>query len=316
MSKSEGIFKTKSLYKPTLITLVLCIILLIIFKGLDFFKESKNISDNNVISGDLIIFHAGSLSVPFKEITDSFKNIYPEVNILMEAAGSKTCARKISDLNKRCDVFASADINVIENMLIPKWADTAYPFASNSLAIVYTDKSKYADKINGDNWYNILAKSEVRTGRSDPYSDPCGVRAVLTVKLAEIYYKQDNLAEILLSKDLKYMRPKETDLLALLETGTIDYIYLYKSVAKQHNLKYLELPNQINLSNDDFNEFYSTVYVETAGKTDGEKVREYGTAMVYGITIPKTCENYNAAKAFLEFVLSEKGQEIMRRNGQ
>jgi molybdate/tungstate transport system substrate-binding protein len=33
---------------------------------------------NNAISGDLIIFHAGSLSVPFKEIAAEFNKLYPK----------------------------------------------------------------------------------------------------------------------------------------------------------------------------------------------------------------------------------------------
>ncbi len=303
-------------YKKLGFILIIVIALIIIFWGFDFFSTKTSTNKNIEVSGDLIIFHAGSLSVPFKEITDSFKIKYPDVNILTEAAGSKTCARKISDLNKRCDVFASADINVIENMLVPQWADTAFAFARNSMAIVFTDKSKHHEIINADNWYNILSKPEIKTGRSDPFSDPCGVRAVLTVKLAENYYKSPNLTEKLLSKDSKYMRPKETDLLALLETGTIDYIYLYKSVAIQHNLKYIELPDEINLGNDSFNTNYSDVYAEITDSKTGNKIKEYGSVMVYGITIPKSCQNINAAKTFLNYVLSEKGQEIMKRNGQ
>ncbi len=307
---------TSLFYKRAGIILLLVVILFLTFRGFNSFKEKKNNPVNNNISGDLIIFHAGSLAVPMKELCDSFKKTYPDINIITEAAGSKACARKISDLNKRCDIFASADIEVIQRMLIPKWADTAYAFATNSMAIVFNEKSKYADIINADNWYKILSNKYVKTGRSDPDADPCGVRAILLAKLAEKYYNLPGLANKLLEKDTKYMRPKETDLLVLLETSTIDYIYLYKSVAIQHKLKYIELPDEINLGNKDFNDFYSGVYVETRGNKPNETVREYGTAMVYGITIPKTCENIEAAKLFLNYVLSTEGQKIMRKNGQ
>ena len=40
------------------------------------------------LSGDVIIFHAGSLSVPFKEAANEFKKLHPGVNFLLESAGS------------------------------------------------------------------------------------------------------------------------------------------------------------------------------------------------------------------------------------
>ena len=45
---------------------------------------------------ELIIFHAGSLSVPINEIVKAFEDEHPGVNVILEAAGSRECARKIS----------------------------------------------------------------------------------------------------------------------------------------------------------------------------------------------------------------------------
>ena len=86
---------------------------------------------NTSLSGDLVIFHAGSLSVPLKEVAAEFKKLYPQVNIQMEAAGSVASARKITDLDKPCDIMASADYAVIDRMLIPKFADYNIKFATN-----------------------------------------------------------------------------------------------------------------------------------------------------------------------------------------
>src|SRR5262245_38948276 len=46
----------------------------------------------------------------------------------------------------------------------------------------------------------------------------------------------------------KFMRPKSAELLPLLEIGQIDYLFSYRSVAQQHQLKYVALPDEINLS--------------------------------------------------------------------
>jgi len=269
------------------------------------------------LSGELVIFHAGSLSVPFAEIGKAFRKDHPAVTIHAEAAGSRACARKISDLGRRCDVMASADYEVIETLLIPGYADWCIKFAANEMTIVYRDGSRRAGEIDAGNWFEILLDERVRFGRSDPNTDPCGYRSVLTVKLAEKYYGREGLSASLLAKDLLYIRPKETDLLALLEAGEIDYIFLYRSVAAQHGLKTLLLPDEMNLKRADLAGLYGTVDVEISGKRPGETIVRAGAPMVYGITIPKNAPNTTAALAFVRFLLDrDGGMAIMARNGQ
>jgi molybdate/tungstate transport system substrate-binding protein len=274
-------------------------------------------SGNSKLSGDLIIFHAGSLSVPMKEIADSFKKENPDVNIMMEAAGSVECARKITDLKKPCDVMASADYTVIDKMLIPGFADWNLKFVSNEMAIVFTEKSKRSREINSSNWYQIMLDKNIQIGRADPNSDPCGYRAVLVTQLAEKYYRQKGLSAQLLAKNKENMRPKETDLLALLESGNVDYIFLYRSVAEQHKLKYVLLPDEVNLKNTAFSDLYKTVSVEINGKKPGEKITQRGEPMIYGITIPTNAPNKTVALAFVKFLLTkEKGMAILSKLGQ
>ena len=269
------------------------------------------------LSGDLVIFHAGSLAVPFKEIADAFTREHPSVKVIREAAGSRSCARKISDLGRPCDVMASADYTVIDSLLIPDHASWNVKFAANEMAIVYRNDSRMADKINQDNWVDILSDKDVRFGRSDPNADPCGYRAVLTMKLAEKYYRRPDLAKTMLEKDTKYIRPKETDLLALLESNTIDYIFLYRSVAQQHRLRFLPLPDEVNLKRVELADLYATVSVDISGKKPGQKITKRGAPMVYGVTIPKNSPNPKAALAFVKFLLEkDKGLAIMERNGQ
>jgi len=272
---------------------------------------------NEIVSGDLIIFHAGSLSVPIKEIAAAFTTENPGVHIMLEAAGSVACARKIIELNKPCDVMLSADYAVIDKLLIPDFAAWNIKFASNEMAIVFTDKSRRSKEINADNWYKIMLDNEVEIGRANPNADPCGYRAVLVSKLAEIFYKQSGLADRLLHKNTLNIRPKEVDLLALLETGNVDYIFLYRSVAKQHKLKYIVLPDEINLKNAAFAKLYNSVSVEIAGNSPTEKIMQQGEPMVYGVTIPNAAPNKTLALAFVKFLLTkDKGLVIMEKYGQ
>ncbi|MCK4548619.1 MAG: extracellular solute-binding protein, partial [Candidatus Krumholzibacteria bacterium] len=166
-------------------------------------------------------------------------------------------------------------------------------------------------------WFEILLDPGVAFGCSDPDTDPCGYRAVLTMRLAEKYYGENGLACRLLEKDNRFIRPKETDLLALLETGTIDYIFLYRSVAQQHGLLFLILPDEVNLKNPAFTDMYASVSVEISGKKPGEKIVKRGAPMVYGITIPVNSPNPDLAARFVDFVLdSGRGLKIMEEAGQ
>ncbi len=265
----------------------------------------------------LRIIHAGSLTVPVKEAADSFMNRNPGVRVLTEAWGSKAGARRVSDLGVPCDVFISADYKVIDNFLIPGHASWNIRFAGNELSVVYTPRSRYADEIHSGNWHEILLRDDVVYGRSDPDSDPCGVRSVLVTILAEIRYDHPGLSEKLLSRHRNMIRPKETDLIALLKTNTLDYIFLYRSVAQQHGLEYVRLPDSLNLRVPALNDWYAQARTETRGSLPGETITETGEAMVYGITIPHKTRNRQLADEFVKFFLSgDGGLDILERNGQ
>ncbi len=265
----------------------------------------------------LHVIHAGSLTLPVHEISKAFMQEHPEVRILSEAWGSKAGARRIIDIENPADVFLSADYMVIENMLIPDHASWYLPFATNEMAIVFTDKSNHAGEINTDNWMDILLGQDVKYGRSNPDMDPCGVRSVFTVKLAEKKHHRPGFADSLLNKDTENIRPKETDLIALLEVSQLDYIFLYRSVAVQHGLRYLELPDSLSMGNFELNNWYRQVQIETLGTRPGETITEYGEAMVYGLTIPHKTENTEWAIKFVSFVIDpEKGGAILLELGQ
>jgi molybdate/tungstate transport system substrate-binding protein len=280
-------------------------------------QDSSPSNHSGRSSEQLIIFHAGSLAVPFKEISEEFKAKHPSVKIILEATGSRICARKIADLKKPCDIMASADYTVIDNLLIPEHTDWNIKFASNEMAIVYGENSKQANNINTENWFDILLQKDVAFGRSDPNSDPCGYRALLVTILAEKFYEKPGLVDAIKSKDQQYIRPKEVDLLALLETGVIDYIFLYRSVAVQHNLKYLVLPDEINLKTASLSDFYKTASVSLTGKQPGTFITKTGEPIIYGVTIPKNAPNRKLAMTFLTFLLeTDSGGAILEKNGQ
>jgi molybdate/tungstate transport system substrate-binding protein len=264
---------------------------------------------------NLIIFHAGSLSVPFKAIADSFKKENPNITIILEAAGSVECARKITELNRECDILASADYLVIDKLLIPNFANWNLQFSGNEMVIAYTSKSKFVNKIDSISWPDILLNDDVYYGRSDPNSDPCGYRTLITLKLAEKYYKTTtDFYNKIATKDNRFIRPKEVDLLALLQSGAIDYLFIYKSVALQHDLKFISLNSAINLGDSKFKDFYSNVNVEIRGAKPNTSITVFGEPMIYSFTILKNAPNKEVAIQFAQFILDEKKGLVILRN--
>lgn len=266
---------------------------------------------------EVIVFHAGSLSVPMKHIEEAFEKQNPDVDVLRESSGSRTAARKVSDLGKKSDIVASADYTVIYNLLIPDYADFCVNFATNEMVLMHRDDSKYSDDINGKNWHQVLLKEDVQYGHSDPNKDPCGYRSQLVWQLAENYYNEKGLYEDLKKQcPPKHVRPKETDLIALLESNILDYIFIYRSVAVQHDMSFVELPPQINLGDPRHANMYTTAAVDVSGKKPGETIIHRGKPIVYGVTLVKQPANKTDAVAFLRFMLGEEGQAIIKSDGQ
>jgi len=287
-------------------------ILAVLFIVPIIFVASCNKAERN----EIIIFHAGSLSFPFKEIAGEYMDMYPGIDIKLEGAGSVACARKITELNRSCDIMASADYKVIEKFLMPEYTDWNIWFATNEMVIAYHEKSAHLDIIGPDNWYEVLSDEDVVYGRSDPDADPCGYRTVMMFKLAAYYYGQDSLDEVLTAKDRNMIRPKEVDLVALLETKALDYIVQYKSVCEQHGLDYISLPPEINLSDPNYEDQYNKVSVNIIGDQPGKTIQMKGSTMVYGLTLLNDAPNRDAAVDFLSYFLGERGRSVLQNNGQ
>ncbi|WP_121626906.1 tungstate ABC transporter substrate-binding protein WtpA [Poseidonibacter antarcticus] len=278
----------------------------------------------------ITVFQAGSLSIPFLQIAKAFENKYPKYIVKMENSGSIKAAKKIYEEGKHADVLASADYKVIDNLLIPKYAKFNAQFSTNEMVIAYTKNAKYAKEITNQNWPEIFLRDDVKIAHTNPNLDPCGYRSILVTKLAEKFYNIPNFYNNLLGYEPCYkegsenknkiiVRDKESELLRLIQENKYDYLYIYKSVAKQHNLEYITLSKEVSLKDNENKEFYKTVSFNINGKEEGSFITKDADAMIYGITI---IENDNPSKdktgaiKFVNYVLSKEGQDIMSKNGQ
>ncbi len=289
----------------------------------------------------LTIFCAGSLTIPLKDLNEEFEEYMKskgyDLEIRLEASGSVMAVRKITDLHKRADVLAVADYTLIPTLMYPDYADFYIAFARNELVLCYTNESRYSNEIDPSNWYEILERNDVKFGFSNPNVDPCGYRTVMAMKLAELYYRKPifhelianhtniacNGTRIITPKDIEsdgkvVIRDKSVDLIALLESNSIDYAFEYKSVAMQHGLKFVELPDEINLRNFSLKDWYRQVSIMVWRVENGTFVQKEIRAkpIVYGLTIPKNAPNREIAEYYLEYLLSGKGREVFSKNHQ
>lgn len=263
----------------------------------------------------LSVFAAGTLAVPFKQVDQLFEKKFSDIAVQPQFGGSVKMARQITDLHQDADILAVADYNVIPKYLFggdgkAAYADWYVGFVRNAITFVYTDKSKFANAINADNWYRVLARKGVEIGRSNPDTDPSGYQTVQMLSLAEKYYSSPGLAEkVLANAPLANMRDTETSLISALQLGQIDYLAIYRSDALQHHLKLLNLPAKINLSDPTYASFYAEGIAHTK---NGDLT---GKPIVYAITIVATSTKKAVAEKYVAFLLGPEGRKVMSDNG-
>jgi molybdate/tungstate transport system substrate-binding protein len=264
--------------------------------------------------GPLLVFNAGSLARPLRAALDTFA-MRDGVRFEQEQAGSLETARKVTELGRVPDVIALADYAIFPQLLIPEHASWYTMFARNRMGLAHTAKSRFADAITAANWWQILLRPGVETGHSDPNLDPAGYRALLVMQLAEAYYRQPGLsARLDRAIPPRNVRPKEIDLVALLETGELDYAFEYESVARGASLAFVPLPDSVSLGSIRDSAFYATAEVRVVGRTPGDSLTMRGEPIVYALSIPRQAPHPRLAERFVSFLMSDDGRRVLRAN--
>ena len=272
-------------------------------------------SNDAASANRIVVFNAGSLAIPIRAALDSFA-AREHVTIAQENAGSLETARKLTELGHIPDVIALADYEVFPRYLMPAQVEWYLDFARNRMVLAYTPKSRFADEITTDNWWKIVQRPGVQVGRSDPNLDPNGYRTLLTMQLAENYYGAPGLYDSLLAHTPENnVRPKEADLVGLVQAGEMDYIWSYASLASAAGLKFVQLPAAIDLSSPTDSARYATAQVRVSGKTPGDSVTFRGQPIVYALSIPKKAPHPELAERFVSYLISGEGARIMRATG-
>ena len=207
-----------------------------------------------------------------------------DVPVRVEAHGSATVARMIDEGQRDPDIVSVADVALFEEPLSPAWHAV---FTSNSVVVAYNPDTEGGQRLadaGPERWYEPMVAGDVAIGRTDPDQDPLGYRALFTLELASRYYDDaSNLREQILQQN--QIHP-ETALISQFETGSIDAAIAYRNMAVERDYEYIELPDQINLSNPRYVEdWYSTTSYTLPS---GQGIQ--GGLISYGSTIRHTSD--------------------------
>jgi molybdate/tungstate transport system substrate-binding protein len=299
----------------------------------------------------LVVFGAGSLIVPFDALEAAFEAKHPQIDLRAEYHGSIQVNRHATELHEPMDVVATADASLIPMLMTGAtdpttgrpYADWYIRFASNRLALAYQPGSKYAAELTTDNWPELLARPDVKVGIADPRFDAAGYRAFMAVVLAQerderytyfadlfkdqftqpvTLFLDDEMATTTVPEVLEtrsgahiMLRGASIQLIALLESGDLDYAFEYESVIRQHGLPMLSLPDEENLGSAEHEADYARVQINLDFQRFATvKPKFRGERIAYGITIPAAAPHPAEASQFIAFLLGPEGRAIMEAN--
>ena len=302
----------------------------------------------------LKIFCAVSLLYPLRQVEADFEAANPNIDVQIEGHGTIQVIRHVTEMGDKIELCCVADYSLIPTMMYSTidpetnqtYADYYIRFATNEMVLAYTNSSEYANDINATNWYSIIKPWSVALGLANPQVAALGYRALMVIQMASDYYIDPALFHDLITVNMDpsissdkignnytimvpevqapvkdssgysklTMRSSEIDLINLLQAGTLDYCFVYLSSAKQYNLNYIELPDEINLGNSKYSTNYERVQIKyTTQRFSTITLDRTGETIYYGLTIPSNAPNPGLAKLFITFLLNGEGKMIFEQ---
>lgn len=272
---------------PAILILTITLVFIHIFSAcstiLPTQPENAQQGQNITAETTLLILAAASLSESFVEIGLVFEKSHPGVHVIFNFAGSQQLAQQIVQ-GAPADVFASANQKhmdvVISDGRIQKGSDQ--PFANNRLIVILPNEN-HADILTLQDLAKpglrlVVAAEEVPVGL---YSQEFLSRTVLDASF-DPDYKEKVMANVVsYENNVKAVVSKVI-------LGEADAGIVYTSDSSENNAKnILQLPIPDNLN----------------------------VTAVYPIAPLKDSHHPMLTKAFIDFVISPEGQEILARHG-
>ena len=237
----------------------------------------------------LNVFTAGVAVGIVDGLAEKWNALHPEMPALVRAGGSVDLIRAVLK-DEPCDVLVSADDGIIRDMLMPEKASGYTVFAGNEMVVAAAGEKP----ISSGDWKETLLKDDAVFMHMNPYGDPGGYRAVMSILLADNVEKglSDKLmshkGHIGMDKNL----PREN-------MPDYDFIFTYRSGAEYRKKQYARLPDVMNLSKDALRGLYATAEfaVDEANTVKGAPIS-------HAVTVPVNAPHPEAAREFVDMFLA------------
>jgi molybdate/tungstate transport system substrate-binding protein len=244
------------------------------------------------------VLSAGSLARTFEDHVAPAFEAEMELDLHGEYYGTNAVMRMVTDETKHPDVIVSADATLLRDRLYPAVTDWDIVFAANSLGIAYNLDTEFGQQLNdGEPWYDLARSTdEGDLAISDPELDPLGYRAMQAFKLAETEHDLDGFREAMAGR--AYEEPEEPQLLAGVETGSRVGAVVYRNMAIDHDLPFVEFPDAYNFADPERRAAYAEA---TYTFEDGETIE--GRPILYNLTVPDDADNREAGYRLVQYIL-------------
>ncbi len=236
-------------------------------------------ADTAAATGDLTVLAAASLSKPFDDLGAEFEKQNPGIKYKGSYAGTQELLAQMES-GAKADVFASASEEHMSAAVVKKLVREPKAFATNSLCIAVSPHAANVTSLKD------LAKPGVKVVVAVEKS-PIGkyTRKVLDKIAADKGFGPDVVKGIKAN-----VKSEETDVklvLSRVSLGEADAGFVYKSdaVSAGDKVRLIEIPGELNV---------------TAS---------------YPLAVCATAPNPDPAAKFVELVLSQQGQDILRKYG-
>ena len=268
-------------------------------------------------SGPLISFSADSYAVETTALLQGFSQETGIPVAPVKSGGSFADANQIA-AGAPDDVFVSVALSATGPQYLKGLSSNwAVGFASDQMVLAYSDSASTenvaaeglaaaASNATSDwrSFFTSLTSGQVKVGIADPVADPAGLRGWLVLEAAGFLYGGGNHSSFttpLLRNHANVTGAHAAALVAPLQSGQIQFLFIYRSAAVADHLTYVPLDRHVNLGDPSLGAYYSQfTYRDSAGATAASPI-------ILCVTVPLSSSNSAEAIQFVVYVVRNAG---------
>jgi molybdate/tungstate transport system substrate-binding protein len=206
-------------------------------------------------------------------------------------------ALESSLMGNRSSGWGIAFVN--DQMSIGYASSSGQPSGFQAILNDYTTASATNSSSAWNSFFTDLTSGSVKVGISNPNTDPAGYRAWLVLEAAGQSFdgNRSYFTDRMLQAKANVTGASAAMLVAPLQAGQIQFLFMYKSAAISHGLTAMLLPRHIDLGDTTLGSYYSQfTYTTSAG------VQKGGPVLLF-VTVPNNSTETTQALNFVVYII-------------